>query len=104
MKRLIEIEIRNKETVMLLPAGTVQVLQDVLEHGYDRGKNGMNCTIEENLRHAILHISDYLRGHNTGEPSLKHAFTRLMIAVDIEDRNASMTQGDDITNHRRYSR
>jgi len=75
----------KREYLRLVPAGAVQVLQDVMEHGERKGKTGWRkLPVSHHLERAKRHIELYFAGDRS-EPHLRHAFCRLMMAVMIDE-------------------
>lgn len=97
----IEVGIRvvasQNEFTTLIPSRTLQVVQDVLEHGAKCGKHRFEngeLTVKECLDHALEHIAEhlYLTFHpeeagNPSEDHLAHAMTRLFMAVAIDRKH-----------------
>lgn len=68
----------------LLPWETIQTLQDVMEYGKDRGKEGWDSMeADEQVERAVRHGLGYLSGDTTDE-HLTHLFCRAMFAVATE--------------------
>jgi hypothetical protein len=76
-----------------IPQGIPQAIQDVLNHGAAKCKAGWeNIPIEEHIAHAITDLADHAIGNNTGEPRLRHALTRCMMAVAINEEMVEVTK------------
>lgn len=80
------------EDFYLLPPRPMFKLANTVKYGADKyGKdNWKKTTIEENLSHALRHIFAYRLAKEmnveTEEDHLAHAMTRIVMAVDLDDR------------------
>jgi len=71
----------------LVPWRTIQVLQDVMEEGHDKGFTGWRDKgILYHLDRIQRHIDLYMDG-DTSEDHLGHIFTRAIMAKAIERGN-----------------
>ena len=90
----IHIHTTRNEYATLIPSHTLQIIQNVLEHGASQGKHRFEngeLTVDECIEHAVDHLSEYTRRKTFTEDMsretddhLAHALTRLFMAVAIE--------------------
>lgn len=93
---LIPVTASCPEACGLVPSEAVQILQEVMEYGRRRGKDGWwKIAHREHSLHAYYHLLRALYNHNAGTPPLvpdaapperhvEHAFCRLMMALMVE--------------------
>jgi hypothetical protein len=75
----------------LISPAALNILAHVLWYGFQRyGKdNWKKIPTEDHLNHALYHIYAHLAG-NSDEDHLGHAFTRLMMAIEIDQNGMTV--------------
>lgn len=95
LTELIPVQVSSLECFGLVPLEAVQILQEIMEYGHFKGKDGWwKMSRREHLTHAHRHLLLAMYDPNTGaqplvpspdaEPHLKHAFCRHMMALMVE--------------------